>query len=821
MKKIVSGILSVLIAFAVQAQNTIPNPGFESWTNQGFYEDPDNWGTINSLTSIVLVTTATKATGANAHSGSYALKLESKNVAGQGTAPGIAATGSINAQTQAVDGGVAFHRRPISFTGWYKYIPNGIDTGSIDARLWRWNNTTHTREEIGTAEFVMTTTVNSYTQFTATFNYVSAAFPDSMVITLLTSSRAQGSPTGTQLFVDDLGMVMCSNFTAAASSATPSTCGQNGSAAVTTNNGAGEYSYNWSNGGNTSSINAAAGNYHVTVTDGNGCTAASSTTITTAIGSINVSATSTSAQCTSSTGSVTVTPNSGTGPYSYLWSLGSSNATTQSVNNIAAGTYPVTVTDNFGCTGSATATVSALQLTITSIVNATGTSCASSTGSVTVTPNNGTANYNYSWTNGGTTQTISNLPSGSYTVTITDANGCTGTASGSVTTPNGPQATASVSNITCNGAGDGAIDVTTTGGTGTVTYNWNNNATVEDLTTLPAGTYTLTVNDVNNCSFTLSATVTEPAAVTGTISPTNITCFGLADGSATVNVNGGNVHYSYLWSNSQTGNTATALNTGTVTLTVTDNNNCSASFSTTISQPAALTVSETHLNVTCNGESTGSIDLTVSGGTTGYSYVWAGLSGNGAAQNNLAAGTYTATITDANSCTATTSVTLTEPSAIALNLTATNTSAQAANDGGVTTSTSGGVAPYSYTWSNSSVSANLTNVGTGQYCVTVADANTCTVTACATVDAPSAITGIAADNIKVYPNPASNFIVIETAATSVLTIYTLEGKVVSQTVVNAGKANVSVNELPAALYTYTLKNNATGKINGGNLLIER
>ncbi len=821
MKKILSGILSLLTVMALHAQNAIPNPGFENWTNQGLYEDPDNWGTINSLTSILFVTTATKATGGNAHSGTYALKLESKNIVGQGTAPGIAATGSINAQTQAVDGGVAFHRRPISFTGWYKYIPNGIDTGSIDARLWRWNSSTQTREQIGTAEFIMTSTVNTYTQFTATFNYTSSAFPDSMVITLLTSSRAQGSPTGTQLFVDDLGMVLCNNFTAAASQTSPAACGQPGSATVTTNNGAGEYTYNWSNGGNAAAINTAAGSYNVTVSDGNGCTAASSATIATAIGTINVSASATDAQCASSSGSVTATPNSGSGPYSYLWSLGISNATTQTVNSVAAGTYPVTVTDANGCTGSATATVNALQLTITSIISATGTSCASSTGSVTVTPTNGTATYAYSWTNGGNTQTISSLPSGSYSVTITDANGCTGTASSSVTTPNGPQATATTSNITCNGAGDGAIDVTTTGGTGTVTYNWSNNATVDDLTGLQAGPYTLTINDANNCSFTLSVNITEPDALTGTITPTDVTCFGAGDGSASMSANGGVIPYNYQWSTGQSGNTASTLSPGSIILTVTDANACSATFSTTINSPTALTSSVASSNPYCNGSADGSIDITVTGGTATYSFQWAGLAGNTGSQSNLAAGTYNVTVTDANACSVTSSITLSEPTAINITFAVTDASSATANDGAINSTVTGGVLPYVYNWNNASSSADPAGLTEGQYCVTVTDANTCTVTACATVSAPSAINGIAADNIKVYPNPAANFITIETTTASELTIYTLEGKLVNQTPVTAGKATVSVSELPAGLYSYTIKNTATGKVNGGNLLIER
>jgi hypothetical protein len=197
------------------AQNAIPNPGFETWTNFGNYEDPDDWGTINSLTVLLGVKTLTKATGADAHSGSSAVKLESKTVAGQ-TAPGIIATGTINPSTQAVDGGVPFNLRPTSFTGWYKYAPATSDNASISATLSKWNSSTNQREQVGEASFTESATIGSYSQFNVAFTYSSNDAPDTLLIVILSSSGSNPQ-VGSILFVDDLAFEYSSGISMSAS----------------------------------------------------------------------------------------------------------------------------------------------------------------------------------------------------------------------------------------------------------------------------------------------------------------------------------------------------------------------------------------------------------------------------------------------------------------------------------------------------------------------------------------------------------------------------------------------------------------------------
>ncbi len=820
MKKIVLAIFCMVVFSFGRAQNAIPNAGFENWTNYGSYEDPDNWGTINNLTSPIFIKTVTKATGADAHSGSYALKMESKNVPIQGTAPGIAATGVINANTQAVDGGVVYSKRPISITGWYKYLPNGVDTGSVFVTLWKWNTGTHSRDEVGSAELLFTATVSTYTQFTANFAYTSSNFPDSMVITLLTSSRAAGSPTGTQLFIDDLAMVLCNNFTANTTNTASVCTAANGTATVTTSNGAGGNIYAWSNSGTTSAITAGAGTYTVTVTDGNGCSASSSSTIASTFTILNPTATATNATCLSSTGSASVTTSAGASPFSYHWS---NNANTSPATGLAAGSYQVTVTDANGCSATAATTVGSSNMAITSTVATTATSCASNTGSATATPTNGTATYSFLWSNTQTGGTISNLGAGSYQVTITDGNGCTGTATAAVTTPNGPSATRVVTDITCNGQNNGAIDVTTTGGTNPITYTWSSTANTEDLSNLAAGTYTLTINDVNNCSFTLSGVITEPDVLSAAGNGSNITCFGAGNGSINVTVSGGTPNYSYLWNTTAITPDLSGLGAGTYTLTITDAHSCTASFVSVLTEPTQVMASVTLTDVTCNGTPTGSGMVTATGGASPYTYTWTG-GATGPNPTTLAAGAVTVTVSDDNGCTATATGNISEPPALGAVVTATDASSSTATDGSATVASTGGVAAYTYLWSGGQVTMNVSGLAPGNYCVTVTDNNGCTVSDCADVSAPSAIGNLAYLNMQVYPNPANSQLTIQTEPSNgklQFTIYSVDGKLLSQQNINGTKTTISVAALPAGFYAYQLKDMSCGNVTNGKLQVVR
>ncbi|MBC9814011.1 SprB repeat-containing protein, partial [Crocinitomicaceae bacterium CZZ-1] len=365
-----------------------------------------------------------------------------------------------------------------------------------------------------------------------------------------------------------------------------------------------------------------------------------------------------------------------------------------------------------------------------------------SDGAIDLTVGGGTPGYSYTWSNGAVTEDINSLPAGTYSVNITDANGCTNTQTITLTEP--PVLNASTTavtyaggwNVSCNGASDGAIDLTVGGGTPGYSYAWNNGATTEDLSGLTAGTYYVTITDANGCTNTQTITLTEPPVLTASTTAVtyaggwNVSCNGANDGAIDLTVGGGTPGYSYAWNNGATTEDITSLPAGTYSVNITDANGCTNTQTITLTEPPVLTASTTAVtyaggwNVSCNGASDGAIDLTVSGGTTGYNYTWS----NGATTEDLSgltAGTYSVTITDANGCTNTQTITLTEPPVLNASTTAVtyaggwNVSCNGASDGAIDLTVSGGTPGYSYVWNNGATTEDLSGLTAGTYSVTV------------------------------------------------------------------------------------------------------
>jgi gliding motility-associated-like protein len=375
-------------------------------------------------------------------------------------------------------------------------------------------------------------------------------------------------------------------------------------------------------------------------------------------------------------------------------------------------------------------------------VTGTNITCfGASNGVADLTVSGGTAPYTYAWSNSSTNEDLSNLSAGNYDVTITDANNCIATATITITQPSASLSASVIgTNITCFGASNGAADLTVSGGTAPYTYAWSNSSTNEDLSNLSVGNYDVTITDANNCTTTATVTITQPSAVlSASINGTNVLCFGNTTGAADLTVSGGTAPYTYAWSNSSTTEDLSNLTAGNYDVTITDANNCTSTATVTITQPSAvLSASINGTNVLCYGNTTGAADLTVSGGTAPYTYSWT----NGATTedvNSLAAGSYTATITDANNCTATATVTITQPSAVlSASINGTNVLCFGNTTGAADLTVSGGTAPYTYAWSNSSTAEDLSNLSAGNYDLTITDANNCTTTATVTITQPSA-----------------------------------------------------------------------------------
>ncbi len=481
----------------------------------------------------------------------------------------------------------------------------------------------------------------------------------------------------------------------------------------------------------------AEGTYVLTVTNNvNGCTATDTALVTqTPMLMASISDT-THVDCNgNSSGSATAAGSGGNGAYSYNWSNGEM---TQTIMNLAAGSYTVTVTDADNCTATATVEITqppALTVTVSTMgISGPG----NNDGSATANPSGGTGSYTYIWGNGQTTQTISNLPPGTYMVTVTDANGCTATGSGTVNSfdCSGFSATTSSMDVTCNGGSNGTATVSPTGGTMPYSYNWSDGQTTQTATGLTADDYSVTVTDDNGCDVVLTVTVSEPTAVTVSASMVeNVSCNGGMDGSISVSANGGNGGFGYLWSNGMMGSTINNLSAGDYTVTATDTSGCSGMLTVMVTEPTPLVIVEdTITNVLCHGDSTGTATVVASGGTPNYTYVWSDGQ-MGATNSMLPAGNHEVIATDINGCMDTLGISISEPPVLAANATSTDETGVGANDGTASSAPTGGTAGYTYDWSNGTNTATITNLPPGEYCVTVTDDNGCTDEDCTTVNA--------------------------------------------------------------------------------------
>ncbi len=545
---------------------------------------------------------------------------------------------------------------------------------------------------------------------------------------------------------------------ASTTSANNSNCtAADGSASVTPSNGTAPYIYAWSNGGTSSSIsNLSPATYTVTITDSKGCVGQNTATVAIGGTTLNSTTSSTSATCAVTDGTASVTVNNGQQPYTYAWS---NSGNTASITGLTAGNYSVTVTDANGCTGSNSVSVSSSAIVIAATVSSTDATCTAANGSLTAVPTNGTSPYTYNWSGSQTGSTATNLTAGNYTVTITDAVGCTGATNATVTaTALTLSTTTNATSATCT-ASNGSVSVAVNNGTSPYTYVWSNGGNTDVVNNQPAGSYTVTATDANGCSATASVDVlTDNVILSLTTSTTETGCTTSA-GTATVdNVADGTAPYTYLWSDASTNATATALAAGGYQVTVTDANGCSATAGVTVGTAALPTATATATDVDCSGGATGGADVTLSGAATPVTYLWS----NGATTQsiaNLAAGSYNVTATDDNGCSVTASVTVNEPTALAV--TASVSNATNGNNGAVNINVTGGSPAYSYNWSNSAVTEDISGLGAGTYTVTVTDNNGCTATATYTLVSVGLANTDAASVVKLFPNPATDVVQLQ------------------------------------------------------------
>ncbi|MBL7891133.1 MAG: PKD domain-containing protein [Bacteroidia bacterium] len=458
-----------------------------------------------------------------------------------------------------------------------------------------------------------------------------------------------------------------------------------------------------------------------------------------------VATASKNASCGLNNGEVSVTPSGGVPGYTYIWSPG--GAVSQTVAGLSAGNYTVTVTDAMGCTNISSASITNAGA-ITATIGATNnvTCFGLSNGNTTVTAGNGTASYTYSWSNGSSnvlptpTNSIGSLSAGTYTVTITDSNGCIASTNVTITEPSAINIPTPSGSPSVCGNNNGTASVTPTGGTPAYSYSWSNNSSAQTATGLAAATYTVTVTDANTCSQTATTTVAGTGSATINATSTDITCFGANNGSATVTA-GGSPPYTYNWSSGQTTASVTGLSPGSYSVTITAGG-CQADTVITIASPPDLVIVAAATTTPC-GSSTGQVSVSPTGGTGAYTFLWSPGGAVSQTVSGLAAGTYSVTVTDNKGCSKSAPAIVSSiPGPSAAIAGKTDVTCKGTPDGTITVTASSGTSPYNYTWNTSPVqnTATASNLAGGTYSVTVSDVNGCTTVTSATITEPPLLT---------------------------------------------------------------------------------
>ncbi|MBK8192255.1 MAG: T9SS type A sorting domain-containing protein [Lewinellaceae bacterium] len=471
-----------------------------------------------------------------------------------------------------------------------------------------------------------------------------------------------------------------------------------------------------------------AGPYNVVITNtASGCTSSASAAVIQTPAVTAAITTSTNVSCFGlQNGSATAGGGGGNGSFNYQWNTGDNTPVN---SGLSIGTYTVTITDGEQCSATATVTITQPPVLAANVTSMPQMANGEPDGSAAATPSGGTPGYTYLWSNNESTATINNLLPGSYTVTVTDANGCTAV---SIATVNAYDCTIDADvdavDVSCFDLNDGSATAITTNGLAPFTYLWSTNETTVSITGLQPGIYTVTVTDAANCPESIAFTITEPSLLRANVTSTNMTGPGTDDGTASSNPTGGTAPYTILWSTGEMTPMISGLTAGTYTITVTDANDCTVVRMVEILPGnCGITANFIAAPVVCNGQSNGSATVILNGGTGPFNYIWS--SGDTTATaDSLTAGTYTVTITDANGCDLSDVVTVSEPPLLTLVLdNVVNTSCANLPEGSATVIPGGGVSPLSISWGNGQTGPTATDLIAGTYNVTLTDANECKV----------------------------------------------------------------------------------------------
>ncbi len=497
-------------------------------------------------------------------------------------------------------------------------------------------------------------------------------------------------------------------------------CGDtDGEAIVNISNGTPPYTYTFL--GQTTTTNDVtlffnglpAGNYTIDISDSNSCQQTVDFIIN-GSAPMEITTTTTSADCGNQNGCIFVEVNGGAAPFTYFWDSPSA-PNTAAVCGLADGAYQVTITDNDGCSVIATTIIDSAPPPIITIEEQI-INCNLSV--LTATAFEGTPPYTYNWSNGFIGPSIDVMAQGTFIVTVTDSNGC---FSEVIYTYNGGSLFFQpiINNMTCWGSADGEISGTFAGTTTpSVTWTGPNGFTSNTIaiTGLAAGQYTMMADDGMGCTNTFGPyEIIEPEQLEITALAINVSCFGSNDGAIDLTVIGGTPPFSFIWSHGETVEDPTNLAAGIYSVTITDANDCEATTDVVVLEPNEIILNVTSTDQSCQND--GQANASVSGGTPPYEFQWS-TGENTPEINNLIAGSYAVTVIDLLGCTVTQSFTIDSP----IDLEVTSTFADCDIDNGTATVTIlGGSTNPTYAWSNGASSAEVTDLAADWYSVTVTD----------------------------------------------------------------------------------------------------
>lgn len=530
--------------------------------------------------------------------------------------------------------------------------------------------------------------------------------------------------------------------------------------------------------------------YTITATDANGCSKTTTALITQPLPFNWNTFSKTNAPCfNTASGIINASAVGGTSPVTFFVNPGNISNTTGLFNTLLANTYTVIATDANGCSVSSTTTITqpSTAFNFTQIQNTIPTCNPGNNATITTAVTGGVPNYLYS-INGGLNQTspvFVGIGVSTYTIKVTDAAGCSITSSLVVSNPSSPIISNVVSNnVLCYGNNTGNMVVTASGGTGTLTYNLNPGNSMNSTgvyNNLGINNYTVIVADANNCSATTNITISQPPIFKwDSVNKRDVPCFGGFGGLVTSSASGGagGVIYTLLPNNtSNTIGTFLNLGIGQYTLIAVDSNGCQLTSNFTINQsPQIIWSNPSVVNPICFGDSTGTIQVTASGGAGNFIYKIQpiNITNTTGTFTNLAAGIYTITAKDANSCTITTAITINAPPQIILsNAITNNATCNPGCDGSVVLSTSGGNGIYTYSINNATFQSSnqFTNLCAGVYTVFIKDSNHCKASgifSITTVTGPNQITANNT-NVSCYGGNNGSTIISSIGGTGVMT----------------------------------------------------